>query len=113
VEWWQHATTSSPHPRRPRSAPGYAAPSPGGHDPPARGGAAGGRAGAWGQAEGAGPAPNGPPQQMAPVAGARHPVLRAVGRRLMAWVLPHLVPARAAEMPSRVWGKGRASRRCR
>src|SRR2546428_9453643 len=68
-----HQQSSS---QAPPLCPGYADPSPGGHDPPARGGAAGWRAGAWGQAEGAGPAPNGPPQQMAPVAGARHPVWR-------------------------------------
>jgi len=53
------------------------------------------------------------PQHMATFERELHRLLREGGRRLMAWVLPHMEPACAAEMPSRLWWKAQASRRRR
>ena len=48
------------------------------------------------------------PQQMATFARELQALLREVGRRIMAWVLPHMEPENATEMPSRLWWKGQA-----
>lgn len=53
------------------------------------------------------------PQQMATFERELQALLREVGRRIMAWVLPHMEPESATEMPSRLWWKGRAYRRRR
>jgi hypothetical protein len=53
------------------------------------------------------------PQQMATFEWELHTLLREVGRRIMAWVLNHMEPACAAEMPSRLWLEGRGYRRRR
>jgi hypothetical protein len=51
------------------------------------------------------------PQKMAQFAWELSALLRAVGRRIMAWVLNHLEPENTAEAPSRVQCEGRVSRR--
>lgn len=53
------------------------------------------------------------PQHMTTSERELHRLLREVGRRIMAWVLNHLEPAGAEEMPSRLWWKKQASRRRR
>jgi hypothetical protein len=53
------------------------------------------------------------PQHMATFERELPMLLREVGRRIMAWVLHHLEPACAEEMPSRLWLQGQASRRRR
>jgi hypothetical protein len=53
------------------------------------------------------------PQHMATFARELHRLLREVGRRIMAWALPHMEPACAEEMPSRLWWKEQAYRRRR
>ena len=53
------------------------------------------------------------PQHLATFERELHRLLRAVGRRIMAWALPHREPAGAEEMPSRLWWKAQASRRRR
>jgi hypothetical protein len=53
------------------------------------------------------------PQKMAMGESALSTLLREGGRRIMAWVLRHMEPAGAAEMPSRLWWQGQASRRRR
>jgi hypothetical protein len=54
-----------------------------------------------------------PPQQMAPFERERSPLLREVGRRMVAWVLNHLESDAPDEVPSRLWFKGQAYRRRR
>jgi hypothetical protein len=53
------------------------------------------------------------PQKMATFEGALRTLLREVGRRIMVWVLHHMEPACADEMPARLWWKGQAYRRRR
>jgi hypothetical protein len=53
------------------------------------------------------------PQQMVTFECELRTLLREVGRRIMAWVLNHMEPESAIEMPSRLWWKGRAYRRRR
>jgi hypothetical protein len=53
------------------------------------------------------------PQKMATFERELRTLLREVGRRIMAWVLHHMEPACADEMPSRLGWRGRASRRRR
>jgi len=53
------------------------------------------------------------PQHMATFERELYRLLRAVGRRIMAWALPHMEPACAEERPSRLWGKAQAARRRR
>jgi hypothetical protein len=53
------------------------------------------------------------PQHMATFERELHMLLRAVGRRIMAWVVNHMEPACAEEMPSRLWWQGQAYRRRR
>ena len=53
------------------------------------------------------------PQKMAMFEGELSTLLREVGRRIMAWVLNHMEPECAEEMPSRLWWKGQAYRRRR
>lgn len=48
------------------------------------------------------------PQKMATFERALRTLLREVGRRIMAWVLHHMEPESALEMPSRLWWYGRA-----
>jgi hypothetical protein len=51
------------------------------------------------------------PQKMAEFEWALSTLLREVGRRILAWVLNHLEPENAAEVPSRVRMEGRLYRR--
>jgi hypothetical protein len=53
------------------------------------------------------------PQKMATFESELRTLLREVGRRIMAWVLNHIEPESAREMPSRLWWNGRAYRRRR
>ena len=47
-------------------------------------------------------------QKMVTFERALRTLLREVGRRIMAWVLHHMEPKSALEMPSRLWWYGRA-----
>ena len=53
------------------------------------------------------------PQQMATFERELSPLLREVGRRIIAWVLHHLESDDPDEVPSRLWCKGQAYRRRR
>jgi hypothetical protein len=54
-----------------------------------------------------------PPQQMAPCARERSPLLREVGRRMGAWGVHPLESDAPDEGPARLWCKGPVSRRRR